>query len=211
MRVIKYFFEEPTHLEASSDVSESSGYAVKGRKRHFRGHLAASDLDADIVGGSALEDQAAARILARVLQGPIWFSNRAPGQVDVSLSLLTGMEDIVQALSTMGGQSVMMTDVDPTKEIIEGLSGREDGLPGLHMVAQLLDAGCTLIFPESAQMGHDWSVFSPRPFAADFRDAMRTLPDDIRAFVIPYTEVRGERGFYFEQENIGRFSQYEVS
>ena len=80
----------------------------------------------------------------------------------------------------------------------------------MRAIADLLDAGCTLVVPEQAQMGHDWNVFSPRPIAVEFRDAMTGLPDDTRAFVIPYADARGEDDFYFEQDDIDRFSQHEV-
>jgi len=212
MRVIKYFFEEPTLLEdpVDSPGGVASGKRSPSKRRHYRGYLAASDLEAGTMGGSSLEDQAAAKVLARIFTGPIWFSNRAASQPDVSLSLLTDARDIVRALSTMGIGSVMMMDVDPTQEVVRALNDDMDHKGGMQMIAQLLDGGCTLIFPERAQMGHDWSVFSQRPIADEMREAMCFLPEDTRGFVIPYVEARGGDKFYFEQSNIDLFARHEV-
>ena len=215
MRIIKYFFEEPTLLDfpASDSGDHPSEQGLKGlmrKHRHYRGYLAASDLGAGTIGGSALEDHAAARVLAGVLAGPIWFSNRASGQTEVALSLLTRTDDIVRALATMGSDAVMMMNVDPTEEMVRALTNDNDRKVGMRMIAQLLDAGCTLVFPEQAHMGHDWSVFSPRPIASEIRDKMGELPDDTRGFVIPYVEARGEHKFYFEQYNVDLFAKHEV-
>lgn len=212
MRVIKYFFEEPTQLDVppAEAGKPSSGHGSKKSHRHFRGYLGATDLGAGTIGASALEDHAAARILARVLSGPIWFSNRAAGQTDVSLSLLTGTENIVRALATMGSESVMLMDVDPSEEMVRTLTDGTDHKVGMRMIAELLDAGCTLVFPEQAHTGHDWSVFSPRPMAEDIQEAMADLPEETRGYVIPYVEARGEHKYYFEQHDIDLFAQYEV-
>lgn len=152
MRIIKYFFEEPTLLDfpASESGEQPSEYGLKGllrQHRHYRGYLAASDLGADTIGGSALEDHTAARVLASILTGPIWFSNRAAGQTDVTLSLLTGIENIVRALAAMASDSVMMMDVDPTEEMVRALTDDNDQKVVMRKIAQLLDAGCTLVFP----------------------------------------------------------------
>lgn len=215
MRVIKYFFEEPTLLdfpvEGESGKPSRAGLDGLLRKhRHYRGYLAASDLENDTVGGSSLEDNAAAQILSHVLEGPIWFSNRVAGQDVVSLKLLTGHREIVQALSTMGGDSVMMMHVDPTEDMVRALTDDNDRKVGLRLVAELLDRGCTLVFPEQAHMGHDWSVFSSRPLADQMREAMADLPEETRAFVIPYVEARGEHKFYFEQYDVNLFARHEV-
>lgn len=178
--------------------------------RHYRGYLAASDLDNDMVGGSALEDNAAAEILSRVIEGPIWFSNRVAGQDVVSLKLLTEHKAIVQALSTMGGDSIMMMDVEPTEDMVRALTDDNDRKVGMRLIAELLDLGCTLVFPEQAHMGHDWSVFSSHPLADRMRESMADLPEDTRAFVIPYVEARGEHKFYFEQYDVDLFARHEV-
>ena len=215
MRVIKYFFEEPTLLDfpADDERNQPSKSGLEGllrKHRHFRGYLAASDLDNDMVGGSALEDNAAAEILSRVLEGPIWFSNRVAGQDAVSLSLLTEHSSIVQALTTMGGDSIMMMNVDPTEELVRALTDSDDRKAGMHMIAKLLDGGCTLVFPEKSHMGHDWSIFSSHPLADRVKDAMANLPGDTRGYVIPYVEARGEHKFYFEQYDLELFSKHEV-
>ncbi len=203
MRIIKYFFEEPTRLGDQSSADQRS-------RLHYRGHLAASDLEGGVTGGSILDDALAAKMLARVLEGPIWFSNRVTGQEDVSLSLLTNHRDIVRALTTMGSESVMMLGVDPSDELVDALKPDRDGSPSWQAIAGLLDRKCTLVFPEQAQMGHDWSVFSPKPLSESFREAMADLPENTRGFVIPYGEARGEAKFFFEQDDIELFAKHEV-
>lgn len=215
MRVIKYFFEEPTLLdfpaeEEGAKPTRSGLKRMMRQHRHYRGYLAASDLDNDMVGGSALEDNAAAEILSRVIEGPIWFSNRVAGQDVVSLKLLTEHKAIVQALSTMGGDSIMMMDVEPTEDMVRALTDDNDRKVGMRLIAELLDLGCTLVFPEQAHMGHDWSVFSSHPLADRMRESMADLPEDTRAFVIPYVEARGEHKFYFEQYDVDLFARHEV-
>lgn len=215
MRYIKYFYEEPTLLDLT-DGEPGSGPTRQGldsllrKPRHFRGYLAATDTEHDLVGGSALDDHAAARILAEILSGPVWFSNRAPGQQEGQLTLLTHPMEIVQALVTMGGASVMLMDMDPTEELIHALTDDTDRKSGMRTIAALLDQGGTLVFPEQAHTGHDWSIFSSRPLARDVREAMSTLPQGTRGYVIPYKEARGEHKFYFEQYDPELFARHEV-
>lgn len=215
MRYIKYFFEEPTLLDLT-DGEPGGGPSQQGlegllrKPRHYRGYLAATDTENDLVGGSSLEDHAAARILASILSGPIWFSSRAPGQKDSQLTLLTHPKDVIQALVTMGGASVMLLDMDPSEELIHALTDDTDRKSGMRTIAALLDRGATLVFPEQAHTGHDWSIFSARPMAREVREAMSALPDDTRGFVIPYKEARGEHKFYFEGYDPELFVQHEV-
>ncbi len=215
MRIIKYFFEEPTLLdfpaeEESAKPTESGLEGLMRKHRHYRGYLAASDLASNMVGGSVLEDNAAAEVLSRVIGGPIWFSNRVAGQDDISITLLSSRKDIMQALSTMGSDSVMLMDVDPTEKLVKALTDDNDRKVGMRLIAELLDGGCTLVFPETAHMGHDWSIFSSRPLADRMREAMKDLPGDTRGFAIPYVEARGEHKFYFEQYDLGLFARHEV-
>ena len=216
MRVIKYFFEEPTVVDLGNGSpgdppSEEGLQALLRGHRHYRGYLAATDLDQDLVGGSSLEDQAAARVLLAVFEGPIWFSNQAPGQEEGILRLLTAPADILQALSTMSADSVMITGMEPTSETATALTTGEDRKSGMHLIAALLDQGCTLVFPEPAHTGHDWSVFSAQPVADRIREAMAHAPEDTRTFAIPYQKARGEDKFYFEQYDPELFAEYEIT
>ncbi len=201
MRYIKYFYEEPTLLDLT-DGEPGSGPTRQGldsllrKPRHFRGYLAATDTEHDLVGGSALDDHAAARILA--------------GQQEGQLTLLIHPKEIVQALVTMGGASVMLMEMDPTEELIHALTDDTDRKSGMRTIAALLDQGGTLVFPEQAHTGHDWSIFSSRPLARDVREAMSTLPQGTRGYVIPYKEARGEHKFYFEQYAPELFARHEV-
>ena len=76
---------------------------------------------------------------------------------------------------------------------------------------RLLDMGATVVFPEPAHVGHDWSIFSAKPLSARFTEALATAPADCRSFVVPYVKARGEHKFYFEQYDLGLFSEYEVN
>lgn len=218
MRVIKYFFEEPTLLDLEDGPVEGSEGSSLDRllrqHKHYRGYLAASDLESGQIGGSSLEDNAAAEALSRVLGGPVWFSNRAPGQEDVELQLLSDHEHIVAALATMASNAVMILDFESDhgvdEEVVAELTKDQDRKRGLKMISRLLDAGCTVVFPEPAHMGHDWSIFSAKPLARQMQDALESAPKDCRSFVVPYVKARGEHRFYFEQYDIDQFAEYEV-
>ena len=161
-----------------------------------------------------MDDNAAAEALSLVLGGPIWFSNRVPGQQEIALQLLTDHEQIVSALATMASNAVMIldfkTDHRVDEDVVAELTKDQDRKRGLKMISKLLDAGCTVVFPEPAHMGHDWSVFSAQPRARQMQDALERAPDDCRCFVVPYVKARGEHRFYFEQYDIEQFAEYEV-
>lgn len=215
MRIIKYFFEEPTFLEfpeaPSSKLPSDSGRLIQLLKdqRYFRGYLAASDSDNDMIGGSALSDYAAAKVLATVLIGPVWLINKAPGIV-AAHALLSSSEKVVQALVTMSSESIMISELNPDGQDLGHLIEQSDREQVFRTIARLLDIGATVVFPEPAHVGHDWSVYSARGLSDEIRRALSEAPSDYRSYVIPYAKARGEHQFYFEQYDIDLFARYEV-
>ena len=216
MRVIKYFYEEPTLLDFPQTASETpidSGerfIELMKVKAHHRGYLAASDLVNNTVGGSSLEDQAAAEALADVLDGPIWFIN-LDQEADNGLNcvLETKRATIVRSLVTMPSASVLISNLHPNDQVLGLLT--TDRKASFGAIVRLLDMGATVVFPEPAHLGHDWSIFSAKPLSARFTEALATAPADCRSFVVPYVKARGEHKFYFEQYDLGLFSEYEVN
>ena len=217
MRVIKYFFEEPTLLDFPQTASNSpidSGerlIELMRERNHFRGYLAATDLDNATVGGSSLEDQAAADILSVVLGGPLWLLNKAPLSSSVEFDVLTDHAAVVRSLSTMSSESVVIANFNPESHDVGILVSGGDRKQSFGAIVRLLDLGATVVFPEPAHVGHDWSIFSAEPLSERFKEAMSASPEDCRCFVVPYVKARGEHKFYFEQYDIDLFSEYEVT
>jgi len=216
MRVIKYFYEEPTLLDFPESASGTPVDSVETlvqlmkERNHYRGYLAASDLGNDTIGGSALEDGAAAKALASVLEGPIWLLNREPGATGIQFQLLTDSVEIDQALSTMSSESVLIAELNPRDHDVTSLMEHGGQKESFRAIIRLLEMGATVVFPEPAHVGHDWSVFSARPLSGSFKDALAVAPSDCRSFVIPYVKARGEHKFYFEQYDLDLFATHEV-
>jgi len=213
MRVIKYFFEEPTLLDLADDPSEERPVEVEdllSQNRHCRGYLAASDLESGAVGGSSLDDGAAADVLAQVLDLPVWFSNVEPGQELRDLQLISNRATLRTALLTMSSGSVMITNWAPEQEEVDDLTADQDRKRSMATISRLLDQGATVVFPEPAHVGHDWSIFSASPLADSVRKHLPTTSEDTRYFVIPFGQARGEHKFYFEQYDVDLFAEYEV-
>jgi hypothetical protein len=110
MRVIKYFYEEPTFLHLGGESSEELDPAVPAsllkEQSHYRGYLAASDLDSGAIGGSSLEDDAAAHALTAILDSPAWYFSIESGQTTSGIQLLEDEVDIVRALVKMPSKSL---------------------------------------------------------------------------------------------------------
>jgi len=213
MRVIKYFFEEPTLLDLADDPSRQPRVELDDllkQHRHFRGYLAASDLESGSVGGSSLVDGAAADVLAKVLDLPAWFANVEPGQRSRDLQLISNRDVLKTALLTMSSDSVMITNGAPDANAIDDLTKDQDRKRGMATISRLLDQGSTVVFPEPAHIGHDWSIFSAKPMAASVRDLLPCSNANTRSFVIPFVKARGEHKFYFEQYDVDLFTEYEV-
>ncbi|MDA1028435.1 MAG: hypothetical protein O3B41_05205 [Bacteroidetes bacterium] len=218
MRVIKYFFEEPTLLDFQESASESFlgvvsfNVTLAGAARHYRGYLAASDLESRTIGGSSLEDQAAAKILAQVIEGPGWYFSRGSGANEsIKTQLLSSSDTILQALVTMPAESLLVTNFNPMGQELTALVNRSNEKNTFGAIVRLLDLGATIILPEPAHVGHDWSVFSSKPLSESFRMAAQEMaPEDCRCFVVPYGRAKGEHKFYFEQYDIELFKEFEI-
>ncbi len=214
MRVIKYFYEEPTFLHLGGDRSEELDPAVPAsllkEQSHYRGYLAASDLESGAVGGSSLGDDAAATALTAILDSPAWYFSFEPGPKTSGIRLLADEVEIVRALVTMSRKSVLITGIEPTEESVRSLTEDQDRRNSLESVFRLLESGCTIVFPEPAHVGHDWSVYSASPTADRMREQLRKEIPNCRRYVIPYARARGEHKFYFEQFDLAMFAQNEV-
>ncbi len=214
MHVIKYFYEEPTFLHLGGDPPEELDPAVPAsllkEQSHYRGYLAASDLESGAVGGPSLEDDAAAHALAAMLDSPAWYFSFEPGQTASGIRLLADEVEIVRALVTMSRKSVLITSVEPTEDSVRGLTKDQDRRKGLATVFRLLESGCTIVFPEPAHVGHDWSIYSANPMADRIREQLSKEIPNSRRFVIPYVQARGEHKFYFEQHDLTVFAEHEV-
>ncbi len=243
MRIIKYFFEEPTLLDFPESASERPFRSdelqgsLAGAPRHYRGYLAATDLESGAIGGSSLEDQAAAKMLAAVVQGPGWFfSKGSESPDDIQSTLLSSRDAILKTLVTMPADSLLVTNFNPQGlgrgqgqgqsqgpigQKSEGQRSEDQALNALvhrssennrfRAIVRLLDIGATVILCEPAHVGHDWSVFSSRPISEMVRSSLLELkPTNCRSFVIPYVKARGEHKFYFEQYDLELFKEHEV-
>ena len=215
MRVIKYFYEEPTFLNLAGDDSEDLNPAVPGSllkgQRHYRGYLAASDLESGAIGGSALVDDAAAHALAAILESPAWYFTFEPGSTTSGIRQLAHEVEMVRALVTMSPKSILITSVKPTEDSLRCLTKDQDRRNSLTTVFRLLELGCTIVLPEPAHVGHDWTIYSANPMADRMREQLRKEILDCRRYVIPYVQARGEHKFYFEQYDLTMFAEHEVS
>lgn len=74
---------------------------------------------------------------------------------------------------------------------------RRDRLAALR---RLLDGGASVLFPEPAHDGVDWSLFSRAPLRDPLVEAFRQRPaPGVRRLVAPFQRARGEHRFYLEQ------------
>ena len=218
MRVIKYFFEEPTLLDFPESASEKpldrgeTTVKLGATRQHFRGYLAASDLGSGTIGGSSLEDQVAAKALTSLIEGPGWFFSKGSGPHDsIQSQLLSNPEAIFNALVTMPAESLLVTDFNPKGQEINSLVHRSTDKKTFGAIVRLLDMGATVVLPEPAHVGHDWSIFSSNPLSGRMRDALEeAAATNCRSFVVPYVKARGEHKFYFEQYDLELFKEYEV-
>lgn len=185
---------------------------LAGAARHYRGYLAASDLEGRTIGGSSLEDQAAAKILAQVIEGPGWYFSKGSGANEsIKTQLLSSPSAILQALATMPAESLLVTNFNPMGHELAALVHRSNEKSTFGAIVRLLDLGATVILPEPAHIGHDWSVFSTKPLSESFKLASQVLaPEDCRCFVVPYGRAKGEHKFYFEQYDLELFKEFEV-
>lgn len=204
--IVKYFYEEPVHLEvlsAEADPDARRRAAPSGSlddllrpASYYRAYLAGSD--GARTGLTTIEAPAAfVHPLLDVLAGARWTFAEPDGSVETpadSASLLHH-PSVVAALAASAAP------VDEAALAEAASTERRYGIPALR---NLLDAGATVLFPEPAHDGWDWSVFSASPLRERLVAAFRAHPaPGVRRFVLPFQQARSEHRFYFERWQLG--------
>ena len=202
MDILKYFHEEPVHLEALSAEADPDA-----RRRaepsaslddllrptaYYRGYLAGSRQDR--VGLTALASPNAFVLpLLDVLAGSRWTFAAPDGSVEAAA-------DPASLLQHPGAAAALAASDGPVDETALAEVARAERRYGIPALRRLLDAGATVLFPEPAHDGWDWSVFSAEPLRERLGAAFRRHPaPGVRRFVLPYRRARSEHTFYFER------------
>ena len=217
MDIVKYFYEEPVALETLTPNLEADARqrseppmsleAFLGAPAYYRGYLAGTRLEPLRIGVTALADPSAALgPLLEVLGDGVW--QRATG---TAAAPLTGAEAAgvlyAPSASSVLAQSPSVVPPEPLQGLAQNPERRET-LPALR---RLLDEGVTLLFPEPAHHGFDWSLFSPRPLRESLAAAFAAHPaPTARRYVLPYQQARSEEKFYFEQYDLARYAAFEI-
>ena len=211
MDVIKVFTEEPASLETlvpdldpdarrRQAPSESlEAFLARPNAPYARAYLAGTSLGPPHrIGLTALDDADAWTVpILGWANGRGWsgvVAGRARGFLEAEVASV-----LRRPTGVAGGPvTALALGPEPAGALAEaaGADQRRDRLGALRA---LLDAGCAVLFPESAHDGHDWSVFAPRPLAGPLTDAFRQRPGAARCLVAPYQRARGEHTFYLEQ------------
>lgn len=199
--IVKYFYEEPVHLEALSAEADPDARRRVAPDRslddllrpasYYRGYLAGSH--GDRVGLTAIAAPEAFVVpLLAVLKGD-WTSAAADGTV-------TAVSDPVGPLRDVGETAALAVSAAPVDPDALAEVARVERRYGIPSLLRLLDAGATVLFPESAHDGSDWSLFAPEPLRDRLVAAFRAHPAPaVRRFVLPYRRARSEHTFYFER------------
>ena len=83
---------------------------------------------------------------------------------------------------------------------------RREAIPALRSV---LDSGTSVLLPEPAHDGVDWSLFTKQPLREALASAFASHPaGGARRFMVPYQKARGEHKFYFEQWQLDALPDY---
>lgn len=200
--ILKYFHEEPVHLEALSaeedpdarrrEAPTASLDDLLRPTNYYRAYLAGGH--GERVGLTAIpEPEAFVLPLLDVLAGSRWAYAEPDGSVEKA-------DEPAALLHHPSVVATLAASREPVDEAalaeVAGVE-RRYGIPALR---RLLDAGATVLFPEPAHDGWDWSVFSVEPIRARLVAAFRAHPaHDVRRFVLPYRQARSEHTFYFER------------
>lgn len=200
--IVKYFYEEPVHLEALSaeadpdarrraEPSGSLGDLLRPAA-YYRAYLAGSD--GERAGLTTIEaPEAFVLPLLDVLARSRWFFVEPDGSVETPAdpAALLHHPSVAAALAASDAS------VDEAALTEVAAAERRYGIPALR---RLLDAGATVLFPEPAHDGWDWSVFSAAPLRERLVAAFRARPaPGVRRFVLPFQRARSEHTFYFER------------
>ncbi len=199
--IVKYFYEEPVHLEAFSAETDPDARrrdepalplgALLAPASYFRGYLAGSQ--GDRVGLTTTRPEAFLPALLGMFGRVRWTVAEREGRVARVADPSATLVDPAAAAVLVG--TVGTVGADDLRAV--ATAERRYGIPALR---RLLDAGATVCFPEPAHDGWDWSLFSPTPLKDRLVQAFRAHPvEDVRRFVLAYPRARSEHKFYFER------------
>ncbi|WP_420455333.1 hypothetical protein [Rubrivirga sp.] len=211
MDVIKVFTEEPVGLEAlvpdddpdarrRSEAPATLDAFVAGLAAPYaRAYLAGTHLgDVRRVGLTALDD-------AEAWVQPLlaWAAGRACSAL-ASDGMTRGLvpAEVAGLLRRPGAVRALAVGPVAPGALAAATGAEEGGQRRDHLTAlrALLDGGASVLFPETAFDGWDWSLFSRAPLRDALVAAFRQHPaPGVRRFVAPYRRARGEHSFYFEQ------------
>ncbi len=206
MDIVKYFYEEPVLLEAFAAETDPDARrraaptlgleAFLTPPPYCRGYLAGSRGDRS--GLTAItRPEAFVTPLLDVLAGLRWTAARRSGEIAETAEPAEVLRDPA-AVAALAGSSASV-QIDDLGMVAS--AERRDGIPALR---RLLDAGATVLFPEPAHGGWDWSLFSPTPLKDRLVAAFRAHPaEGVRRFVVPYQRAQSEHKFYFERWALG--------
>jgi hypothetical protein len=206
--VLKLFYEEPASLEALSADADPDARrrapalgalnALWGQRAYYRAYLAGTDLAADRVGATTLRNpEAFALPLAEVLRQSVW---EVRGEAVRSLTV----EDVPRRLLEPAGAQALAAGPDRPEASALRAVATSDRRYAAAELRGLLDAGFTVLFPEPAHHGHDWSLFAPEPLRDRLAEAFGRHPvPGLRRFAAPVRQARGEHRFYFERWALG--------
>ena len=200
--IVKYFWEEPVHLEALSAETDPDARRrtaptlsldeVLNPASYYRGYLAGSY--GERVGLTSLSDPGAfVAPLLDVLGASGWVRASHDGDTDLEPSP-------AEALRAPDNVAVLAASDSPVDASALGEVAQVERRYGIPALRRLLDAGATILFPEPAHDGWDWSLFSSTPLRNRLVAAFRAhAAPGVRRFVLPYRQARSEHKFYFER------------
>lgn len=213
--IVKYFHEEPVHLEALSAESDPDARrraapempldALLRPTEYYRGYLAGSRIadDGEQVGLTAIEQsEAFVDPLLDVFGGLRWTAVRQGAEIGQVEDPAAALRD-PSALAVLVGAEGAVSPND-LRAVAE--TERRYAIPALR---RLLEAARIVAFPEPAHDGWDWSLFAPVPLRERLVAAFRRHPaEGARRFVLPYQQARSEHKFYFERWTLDALPNY---
>ncbi len=211
--IIKYFYEEPASLEpltADDDPDARNREApltleqFLASRPYYRGYLAGSSFDKGTIGLTTIERrESLLQILTAISAGrpaTVYMQDPTVERRDPSI-VVDRPEDV---------QFVLFGNLDADESALAIIATRERRR-SFAKLRHILDQGVSILFPEQAHQGYDWSIFSPHSLLPSIRSTLdRLARTDLRVFAIPYNRARSEEKFYFEQYDLSMFADYEL-
>lgn len=213
--IVKYFHEEPVHLEALSAETDPDARrraapempldALLRPTNYYRGYLAGSRIadDSEQVGLTAIaHPEAFVDPLLDVFAGLRWTAVRRGAEIGQVEEPTTALRDPSALAVLVGAEGA----VSPDDLRAVAATERRYAIPALR---RLLAAVRVVAFPEPAHDGWDWSLFTPQPLKDRLVTAFRRHPTEcVRRFVLPYQQARSEHKFYFERWTLDDLPHY---